>query len=81
MFRNFLRHVIHLMHYICVYYTMIPHLVCTRGIRISNSRLNDFMANKLDLRQIYLNPEIKGEYFDISYQDNVFYKTRLMDSV
>ena len=51
------------------------------GIRISQTRLNDFMTNKIDLRQIYLNPEISEEYFDVSCQDNICYKTRLTDFV
>ena len=51
------------------------------GIRISSSRLNDFLANKIDLRQLYLNPEKAGEYFDITCQNNTFYKTELSDSV
>ena len=66
--------------YLCLLYDDTSSCMYT-GIRISQTRLNDFMTNKIDLRQIYLNPEISEEYFDVSCQDNICYKTRLTDSV
>lgn len=65
--------------YLCLLYD--DTLSCRyTGIRISGPRLNDFLTNKVDLRQIYLDPEITGEYFDVVYENNVLYKKRLSEN-
>lgn len=40
------------------------------AVRISNDRLDDFLAGKTDLRQLFANPEIKGEYYEVVYTHN-----------
>lgn len=66
--------------YLCLLYDDISDYHYT-AIRISHSRLNDFMSNKLDLRELFVNPESASEYFDVICRNNTFYKTRLSDSV
>ena len=40
------------------------------GIKISSSRLDDYLGGRIDLRTLYLNPENDNEYFNVSYNDN-----------
>lgn len=42
-------------------------------IEVSDERLRVFLSGKLDLRELYLKPEIKGEYFQTESIDNGFY--------
>lgn len=40
------------------------------GIRISTSRLDEYLAGKVDLRVLFLDPENECEYFNISYRND-----------
>lgn len=40
------------------------------GIKVSSSRLDDYLGGKVDLRTLYVNPENDGEYFNVSYVCN-----------
>lgn len=35
------------------------------AVKISNGRLSDFLGGKVDLRQLFVSPEIAGEYYDV----------------
>ena len=35
------------------------------AVKISNARLTDFLTGKVDLRQLFVSPEVKGEYFEV----------------
>lgn len=45
------------------------------GIRISARRLDDFLAGKMDLRLLFLQPENGGEYYDVVFQSGEYRKT------
>ena len=66
--------------YLCLLYDDTS-ACCYTGIRISVSRLNDFMVNKVDLRQLFLNPESRGEYFDVIYQEGTYHKALLPETI
>lgn len=34
-------------------------------MKISNARLTDFLTSKVDLRQLFVFPEMKGEYYEV----------------
>lgn len=57
--------------YICLLYDDANAPTYT-AVKISNERLADFLAGKADLRQLFTNPEVKGEYYDVVYSGNHF---------
>ena len=59
--------------YLCLLYDDSSEYLYT-GIRISSQRLTEFLNGKYDLRYLYLHPEQNGEYFDVSYHGNEYYK-------
>lgn len=65
--------------YLCLLYDDMPECLYT-GIRISPFRLSEFLNGKYDLRYLYLHPEQKGEYFDISYHDNEYHMNEFSGS-
>lgn len=57
--------------YICLLYD--DSSVCKyTAVKISGERLRNFLEGKTDLREIYLHPENKGEYYDVVYDDHHF---------
>lgn len=42
------------------------------GIRISTARLDEYLAGRVDLRVLFLDPENESEYFNISYRDGCY---------
>ena len=60
--------------YLCLLYEDEPSCLYT-AIRISNDRLQSFLAGKADLRDLFDNPETPFEYFDVEYDnDNYYFK-------
>jgi len=59
--------------YLCLLYDDTSECLYT-GIRISSTRLAEFMSSKYDLRYLFLHPEQSGEYFDISFHHNEYEK-------
>ncbi|MGI6223851.1 MAG: DUF6575 domain-containing protein [Prevotella sp.] len=57
--------------YICLLYEDEP-LCRYTAVRISGKRLSDFLTGNVDLREIFVNPENKGEYFDVAFSDNEY---------
>lgn len=57
--------------YLCLLFDDEPTAQYT-AIRISDSRLKSFASGSLDLRTIYEQPEIGGEYFDVSFIENAY---------
>ncbi len=57
--------------YLSLLYSDSPECKYT-GIRISNSRLGEFLSGKIELRKIMLYPETEGEYFDIIMKNGEF---------
>lgn len=55
--------------YLCLLYddTNTPSYT---AVKISASRLEDFLSGKVDLRQLFTAPENKGEYYNVVYQDH-----------
>lgn len=52
--------------YLCLLYDDDP--VCRyTGIRISTNRLSAYYQGKVDLRNLFITPEFKNEYFDGSF--------------
>ncbi len=35
------------------------------AVKISNAKLTDFLTGKVDLQQLFVSPEIKGEYYEV----------------
>lgn len=35
------------------------------AVKISNDKLTDFLTGKVDLQQLFVSPEVKGEYYDV----------------
>lgn len=60
--------------YICLLYADDHELKYT-AIKISNDKLSDFLSGKVDLRQLFVSPELKGEYYDVSYENGHLYIT------
>lgn len=62
--------------YICLMYEDEP--VCHyTGIRISTKRLENFYRGEIDLRTLFIEPENKGEYFDVVVNQGKLYKDSL----
>lgn len=60
--------------YICLLYDDTS--VCRyTAVKISGERLRSFLEGKTDLREIYLHPENKGEYYEVIYDDHHFMAT------
>lgn len=59
--------------YLCLLYDDMQECLYT-GIRISSKRLADFLNGKHDLRYLFLYPEQSGEYFDVSFNGNEYYR-------
>lgn len=67
--------------YLCLLYDDFPTCQYT-AIRISVSKLNDFVSGTTDLRSLFLTPENENEYFDVELIDNQFVlKERAFDSI
>lgn len=57
--------------YICLLYSDSP--VCRyTAVKISNSRLNAFLSGKEDLRSVFVKPENRSEYFEVTFDNNRF---------
>ena len=50
--------------YICLLYADEETPKYT-AVKISNAKLADFLTGKVDLRQLFVSPEIKGEYYEV----------------
>jgi hypothetical protein len=50
--------------YICLLYADEEKPKYT-AVKISNAKLTDFLFGKVDLRQVFVSPEVKGEYYDV----------------
>lgn len=62
--------------YLCLLYDDESECLYT-GIRVSSKRLTEFINGKYDLRHLFLYPEESGEYFDVSFRHNEYYKETL----
>lgn len=60
--------------YLCLLYEDEPTCRYT-AIRISARRLDAFLAGKADLRQLFLQPENEGEYYDVAIRSGEYRKT------
>lgn len=60
--------------YLCLLYDDEPTAQYT-AIRISDNRLKAFTNGTLDLRAVYEQPEVSGEYFDVSFSNNAYHIT------
>lgn len=60
--------------YICLLYADEGKSRYT-AIKISNGRLSDFLAGKVDLRRLFLSPEIKGDYYEVVNDGDHLYIT------
>lgn len=58
--------------YLCLLYDDEPMAQYT-AIRISDRRLRDFNDGSLDLRTMYLHPEVDGEYFDVFFSEGSYH--------
>jgi len=58
--------------YLCLLFDDEPTAQYT-AIRICDSRLKSFTNGTLDLRSIYEQPEVSGEYFDVSFSENAYH--------
>ena len=60
--------------YLCLLYDDSSAYQYT-GIRISTKRLDSFLSGMIDLRALFCNPENTGEYYDVVFRDNQYYKS------
>lgn len=58
--------------YLCLLFEDEPTAQYT-AIRISDNRLKAFANGSLDLRTVYEQPEVSGEYFEVSFSGNAFH--------
>ena len=57
--------------YLCLIYE--DNLICSyTAIRLSSKRLTEFLSGKLDLRFLFVHPELDQEYFDVIFQNNEY---------
>ena len=57
--------------YLCLLYEDNP--ICSyTAIRLSSKRLTEFLSGKLDLRFLFVHPELDQEYFDVVFQNNEY---------
>lgn len=67
--------------YMCLLYEDTPTCRYT-AIRISNNRYHEFYLGKLDLRTLFLNPEDKGEYYNVEcYGDDYLLDVQPLTSI
>ena len=57
--------------YLCLLYEDNPSCRYT-AIKISSNRLDTFLSGQIDLRELFENPEVPFEYFDVEYSDNKY---------
>ena len=50
--------------YICLLYADDEKPKYT-AVKISNTKLTDFLRGKIDLRQVFVSPEVNGEYYEV----------------
>ena len=50
--------------YICLLYADDEKPRYT-AVKISNAKLTDFLRAKIDLRQVFVSPEVNGEYYEV----------------
>lgn len=50
--------------YICLLYADDEKPRYT-AVKISNAKLTDFLRGKIDLRQVFVSPEVNGEYYEV----------------
>lgn len=63
--------------YLCLLYDDSP--VCRyTAIRLSSKRLSEFLSGKLDLRFLYVHPELDKEYFDVAFEGNEYQMNAMM---
>ena len=55
--------------YICLLYADDEKPKYT-AVKISNTKLTDFLSGKVDLRQLFVSPEMKGEYYEVVGNDD-----------
>lgn len=55
--------------YICLLYADDEKPRYT-AVKISNAKLTDFLSGKVDLRQLFVSPEMKGEYYEVVGNDD-----------
>jgi len=57
--------------YLCLLYDdeILPEYT---AIRISQNRMNDFLNGNEDLRDVFQNPESKGEFFNVTLKDGEY---------
>ena len=55
--------------YICLLYADDEKPKYT-AVKISNAKLTDFLSGKVDLRQLFVSPEMKGEYYEVVGNDD-----------
>ena len=55
--------------YICLLYADDEKPKYT-AVKISNTKLTDFISGKVDLRQLFVSPEMKGEYYEVVGNDD-----------
>lgn len=65
--------------YICLLYDDTTACKYT-AVKISGERLRSFLEGKTELRDIYVRPENKNEYYEVVFNDNRFIATPLADS-
>ena len=57
--------------YLCLLYEDNP--ICSyTAIRLSSKRLTEFLSGKLDLRFLFVHPELDQEYFNVVFQNNEY---------
>ena len=57
--------------YLCLLYEDNP--ICSyTALRLSSKRLTEFLSGKLDLRFLFVHPELDQEYFDVVFQNNEY---------
>lgn len=55
--------------YICLLYADDEKPKYT-AVKISYAKLTDFLSGKVDLRQLFVSPEMKGEYYEVVGNDD-----------
>lgn len=58
--------------YLCLLHDDEPVAQYT-AVRISDNRLKAFVNGTQDLRKMYEQPEVSGEYFDVTYKANAYH--------
>ena len=66
--------------YLCLLYEDHPSCQYT-AVKISTDRLQSFLGGQEDLREIFENPEIPFEYFDVEYSNDNYIFQKHEDAV